>query len=180
MISRFLLPIFATSVFLIANDSLDIEDKKIKTLACLYPEISHQELLEEKQLNNAEHIENLLYADKHKDKYFYKALVLDHYYNSKNIANYYKKAYETANNKEKNKTGLYYAFYLQKIGDYKEAATHLRGLGIVGSSSINVPKKIAYLYELFNLEKDKGVEAYFRVKKIDFNEIKEEIDNCSK
>ncbi|MEV9477564.1 hypothetical protein ACOTVS_11100 [Aliarcobacter butzleri] len=155
-------------------------DNKIKTLSCLYKELSPKELLEEKELNVKEHIENLLYADAHKDKYFLKALVLDYYYNASNIDSFYKKAYLNSSSKEKDLVGLYYAFYLQKNGQFKEAITHLKGLGVIGSNKLNIPKKIAYLYEIFGLEKDLDSKAYFKIKNVDFNEIGEEINACTK
>ncbi|WP_418181409.1 hypothetical protein ACNSOL_11960 (plasmid) [Aliarcobacter lanthieri] len=172
--------IFLVIVFFISllhsNDK--IINNKMNTLKCLYPEISPQELLDAKELNIKEHIENLLYADIHKDKYFLKAVVLDYYYNANNIDNFYKKAYLNANPKEKDQIGLYYAFYLQRTGQFKEAISHLKGLGIVGSKSLNIPKKLAYLYEIFDVEKDVEANAYFRIKKISFDEIRDEINLC--
>lgn len=58
-------------------------------------------MLEDKGLNTKEHIENLLYDDEHKDKYFLKALVLDYYYNSPKAEEYYQMAYQKLKLKKK-------------------------------------------------------------------------------
>lgn len=156
------------------------DNKTINTLSCLYKEINPKEIFKEKDLEKSEHINNLLNADVHKDKYFLKALVLDYYYRANNIDSIYKKAYQTAHVTEKEQVGLYYAFYLQKVGMHKDAIKHLRGMEILSSKKLEIPKKIAYLYELFGVEKDVEINSYFNIKKIDFNEVGAEINECSK
>lgn len=156
------------------------DNKTINTLACLYKEINPKEIFKEKDLEKLEHINNLLYADAHKDKFFLKALVLDYYYKANNIDNIYKKAYQVAHVTEKEQVGLYYAFYLQRVGMYKEAIKHLRGMEIISSKKLDIPKRIAYVYELFGEQKDVEINSYFNIKKVDFNDVGAEINECSK
>lgn len=157
---------------------LNAQDKHISIMNCLYKEIDIKKVLEDKGLNTKEHIENLLYDDEHKDKYFLKALVLDYYYNSPKAEEYYQMAYQKTQIKEKGLVGLYYALYLQKLNKHEESTRLLRGIDIYQGKGLDVPKKIAYQYEVYGLKKDISIESYFKLKGIMFSEIQGEINEC--
>lgn len=154
---------------------------KVDILHCLYPEVKPFEVLKEKGLDTKGHIKNLLYAEKHKYKYFLKALVLDYYYHANNIESFYKKAYKAADIQKKDLVGIYYAFYLQKQGEFEKATNLLRGIDVYASKKYNIQKKIGYLYVLFDLEPGIKIDSYLKkIKKVDIDVIKKDIDECSK
>lgn len=165
---------------LFANQNYQNKNEVEKTLFCLYEELKHPiEILKEEDLIKKEHIENLLYSKVHNKEYFLKSLVLDYLYNGNNIEDFYKNAYLNADIKNKDKVGLYYAIYLQKKGNYKEAISLLRGIDIFASEKLNIPNKIAYAYFLGSLKDDIKTESFLKIKKIDLNKAKEEINDCS-
>ena len=63
---------------------------------------------------------------------------------------------------------------------YKEAIKHLRGMEIISSKKLDIPKRIAYVYELFGEQKDVEINSYFNIKKVDFIDVGAEINECSK
>lgn len=165
---------------LFANQNYQNKNGVEKILFCLYKELKHPvEILNEEDLMKKEHIENLLYSKVHDKEYFLKALVLDYLYNGKNIEDFYKNAYLNADIKNKDKVGLYYAIYLQKKGNYKEAISLLRGIDIFASEKLDTPTKIAYAYSLGTLKDDIKTESFLKIKKIDMNKVKEDINDCS-
>lgn len=169
------------SIFLNAQEYKNISDTKFeKILQCLYKDFDAKEILREEGLDNSENIENLLYADKHKKEYFLKALTLDYLYKSRNIEDIYKKAFDGAKIDTKVTVGIYYVMYLQKVKDYEEAIRILRGLDLIASKKVDIPRKIAYIYAIANQKKDSKTENYLKLKKIDLNEIGDKINECSK
>lgn len=154
-------------------------DRQMEIIECLYKSPNAQKIIEENGLTKRENIENLLYAEKHEKEYFLKAIVLDYLYGAKNIDIYYKKAFEKAKKEDKENIGMFYTLYLLKTGAHSEAIKFLRGYSIYGPISLDIPKKIAYIYEVFGLEKDKEVNAYLKLKHIDDYFIKGEVNGCS-
>lgn len=167
-------------LILITILGLNAQDKHISIMNCLYKEIDVKKVLEDKGLNTKEHIENLLYENEHKEKYFLKALVLDYYYSSKKAEEYYQMAYQTTQIKEKGLVGLYYALYLQKMNRHEESTRLLRGIDIYQGKGLDIPKKIAYQYEVYGLKKDISTESYFKLKGIMHSEIQGDVNECKK
>lgn len=164
-------------MFCVASQAVD---KKSQIMNCLYKEVDAKQVLIDKGLNTREHIENLLYSDEHKEKYFLKALVLDYYYNSSKAAEYYDMAYQKADFNEKGLIGLHYALFLQKRDKQFESTKLLRGIDVYNGKGLDIPRKIAYQYEVYGLKKEIEMVNYFKLKGIINNEIQGDINDCSK
>lgn len=158
----------------------DKNEADYKILKCLYKEINIEKVIENKGLNTKEHIENLLYAPEHKDKYFLKAVVLDYFYDSSKAKDYYDIAYKTTDIKEKGFVGLYYAVYLQRKGLHTEATKVLRSIDSYHGKGLDIPRKIAYQYYIYGLKQDIQITNYLKLKGILDLEIEGEIDGCRK
>lgn len=163
---------------LYGNNSNNAKVEKI--LTCLYKNIDVKKILKDEGLDNEEAIRNLLYAEKHKNEYFLKAIVLDYLYKGNNIGDYYKKAYKKSTGLQKIEAGMYYSIYLQKKGEFIEAYNLLREMEIFAGASQEVIKKIGYLYLLSGKQKELKAESYIEIKKIDLDLLGVEINVCSK
>lgn len=155
-------------------------DKAYQTLKCLYKEVNIEMLIQNKGLDTKEHIENLLYSPEHKDKYFLKAVVLDYYYDSPKAREFYDAAFKNSEIQEKGYIGLYYALYLQKKEMHEEATKVLRSIDSFHGKGLDIPRKVAYQYNVYGLKPDIQIANYFKLKGILDLEIEGEVDACSK
>lgn len=156
------------------------DTKEMKTLKCLYKDVDATKILEEYDLYKKENIENLLYAEKHKDEFFLKALVLDYLYDAHNIDAYYKQAIEKSKRTQKIDATLFYVLYLHKTGQHEKAISTLRGLEYSVSLNRNIPKKVAYSHFIFGIKENQNTKAYLKLKKIENEFIKGEINECTR
>lgn len=167
-------------ILLVLTISIFAAENKNKTMNCLFKEVDAKKVLDDKGLNTKEHIENLLYGEEHKEKYFLKALVLDYYYNSLKAEEFYEHAYQKADFNEKGLIGLYYALYLQKIDKQFESTRLMRGMDIYMGKGFDMPKRIAYQYEVYGLKIEPDMASYFKLKGIVSAEVKGDVNECRK
>lgn len=161
--------------------SHSIDAKSAKTIMCLYEkDINGDKFIKASGIIKAEHIENLLYNPKHKEKFLLKALVFDYYYKINNIQKYYERAYSRSTIKKKIETGLFYSNYLLRHNNTEEAIRVLRQIEVLTKRKRNIHKKIAYTFGLFNKKIDAKTKAYFQIRGVDHIQIMEEINVCSK
>lgn len=163
----------------IACSLLAENNNQNKIMMCLYKNQDAKKILEENGLNKKENIQNLLYAEKHKEEYYLKALVLDYLYGANNIDAFYKKAFEKSGKTEKTDIALFYTLYLQKKGSFDEATKFLRDFSVYAPTKLAIPKKIAYMYYVYGLPMDINIKSYFKVNHIEEYFIKGEISDCT-
>lgn len=168
-------------LFLILNISSFAKDtREMKILRCLYKEVDAHKIIQEYDLYKKENIENLLYAEKHKEEYFLKAIVLDYLYDAYNIDLYYKQAIEKSKRLQKIEASFLYVLYLHKVGEHEKAISVLRRLEPSVSANRNIPKKVAYSHILFGVKESSNTKAYLKLKKIESEFIKGEINECTR